>query len=88
MPRVVRQLLKLSFLLTYASTQVIAQAQEEQWEELSDAGQREAIQSLMDAGEYDHAATLANEAITEAVARYLHDAMLEKEERQEECEDA
>ncbi len=63
-------------------------AQEEQWEELSDAGQREAIQSLMDAGEYDHAATLANEAITEAVARYLLDAMLGKVERQEECEDA
>ena len=45
--------------------------QEEQWEELSDEVRREAIQSLMDAGEYDHAATLANEAITEAVARYL-----------------
>jgi hypothetical protein len=36
---------------------------------------------MMDVGEYDHAATLANEAITEAVARYLHGAMLEKEER-------
>jgi hypothetical protein len=59
-------------------------AQEEQWEELSDAGQREAIQSLMDAGEYDHTAKLADEAISEAVARYLHDAMLEKEQRQEE----
>ena len=57
--------------------------QEEQWEELSDEGRREAIQSLMDAGEYDHAATLANKAITEAVARYLHDAMLETEERRE-----
>ena len=32
---------------------------------------------------YDHAPRLANEAITEAVARYLHEAMLEKEERQE-----
>jgi len=42
----------------------------------------------MDAGEYGHAATLANETITEAVARHLHDAMLEKEERQEESEDA
>jgi len=59
-------------------------AQEEQWDELSEYKQREAIQSLMDASEYDHAANLANEAITEAVARYLHDAMLEKEERQEE----
>jgi hypothetical protein len=61
-------------------------AQEEQWEELSDEGRRDAIQSLMDAGEYDHAAKLADEAISEAVARYLHDAMLEKEERQEEGE--
>jgi len=59
-------------------------AQEEQWDELSEYKQREAIQSLMDASEYDHAANLANEAITEAVARYHHDAMLEKEERQEE----
>jgi hypothetical protein len=61
-------------------------AQEEQWDELSDDEQREAIQSLMDAGEYDHAAKLANEVITEAVARYLHDAMLEKEQHQEESE--
>jgi hypothetical protein len=59
-------------------------AQEEQWDELSDEEKKEAIQSLMDASEYDHAAKLADEAITEAVARYLHDAMLEKEQRQEE----
>jgi len=32
----------------------------------------------MDAGEYDNAAKLANEAIAEAVARYIHEAMLEK----------
>jgi hypothetical protein len=57
-------------------------AQEEQWDELSDDEQREAIQSLMDAGEYDQAAKLANEAITEAVTRYLHDVLLEREERQ------
>jgi hypothetical protein len=31
---------------------------------------------------YDRAAKLADEVINEAVARYLHDAMLEKEERQ------
>jgi hypothetical protein len=61
-------------------------AQEEQWEELSDDAQREAIQSLMDADEYNHAAKLADEAITGAVARYLHDAMLEKEERRAENE--
>jgi hypothetical protein len=57
-------------------------AQEEQWDELSDDEQRGAIQSLMDADEYDRAAKLADEAINEAVARYLHDAMLEKEECQ------
>jgi len=44
-------------------------AQEEQWDELSDDEQRSAIQSLMDADEYDRAAKLADEAITEAVAR-------------------
>jgi hypothetical protein len=37
---------------------------------------------------YDHAAKLADEAISEAVARYLHDAMIEKVERQEEGEGA
>jgi hypothetical protein len=56
--------------------------QEEQAEDLSETEQKAAVQSLMDAGEYDHAAALANEAITEAVARYLHDAMIEKEQRQ------
>ena len=61
-------------------------AQEEQWDELTEEKQKEAVQSLMDASEYDYAAKLADGAITEAVARYLHDAMLEKEERQE-CSD-
>jgi hypothetical protein len=37
---------------------------------------------------YDHAAKLADEAITEAVARYLHDARLEKDEQQEGSEGA
>ena len=60
--------------------------QEEQWEDLSDDQKKETIQSLMDAGEYDHAVKLANEAITEAVARYLHDAIIEKERQQEESE--
>src|SRR5262245_35517569 len=58
-------------------------AQEEQWDELTEEKQKEAIQSLMDASEYDHVAKLADEAIAEAVARYLHDAMLEKDEQQE-----
>ena len=63
-------------------------AQEEQWEELSDRWRLDAIQSLMDAGEYDHAAKLADEAIAEAVGRYLHDAIIEKEQRHEESEGA
>jgi hypothetical protein len=52
-------------------------AQEELWDELSEDEQREAIRLLMDAGEYARAATVADEAIAEAVARYIHDAMLE-----------
>jgi hypothetical protein len=58
-------------------------AQEELWDELSDGEQREAIRLMMDAGEYEHAATVADEAIAEAVARYIHEALLEKEERRE-----
>ncbi len=58
-------------------------AQEEQWEEMSEDIQKAAVQSLMDASEYDNAAKLADEAITEAIARYLHDAMIDKEQRQE-----
>jgi len=61
-------------------------AQEEQWEEMSEDIQKAAIQSLMDASEYDNAAKLADEAITEAVARFVHDAMIEKEHRQEESD--
>jgi uncharacterized protein (DUF1697 family) len=60
--------------------------QEEQWDEMSEDEQREAIQLLIDAVEYDNVAKLANGAITEAVARYLHDAIIEKEQRQEESE--
>jgi hypothetical protein len=57
-------------------------AQEELWDELSDEARLEAVQSLMDAGEYDHAAKLADEAVAEAVGRYLYDAMLERNEQQ------
>jgi hypothetical protein len=62
--------------------------QEEQWDEMSEDEQREAIQLLIDAVEYDNVAKLANGAISEAVGRYLHDAMIENEERQEETEGA
>src|SRR5215475_11373614 len=58
-------------------------AQEEQWDEMSDAQQKEAVRLLMDADEYARAATVADEAIAEAVGRYLHEAMLEEEEGQE-----
>ncbi len=55
---------------------------------MSEDIQKAAVQSLMDASEYDHAAKLANEVITEAVARYLHDLMIEKEQLQEENDHA
>jgi hypothetical protein len=57
-------------------------AQEEQWDEFTEEEKLEAIQSLMDAGEYEHAATVVNEAITEAIERYLHEVMIEMENRQ------
>jgi len=37
---------------------------------------------ILQVTEYDQAVKLSNEAITEAVTRYLHDALLEREERQ------
>jgi hypothetical protein len=56
-------------------------AQEELWEALTDAEQIIAIVALLDADEYRGAAAEADQAIAKAVGRYLHDAMLEKEER-------
>jgi hypothetical protein len=38
---------------------------------------------MVQSTEYEHAATVADEAIAEAVARYIHEALLEKEERRE-----
>jgi len=61
-------------------------SQEELWDRQTEESEREAIQLLMDASEYDKAAKLANEAIAEAVARYIHEAMLEKEEQQEQSD--
>ena len=58
-------------------------AQEEQWDGLTEDLQREAVRLLMDADEYARATAVADEAIAEAIGRYLHDAMLEKEERQD-----
>ncbi len=56
--------------------------QEEGWDDLSEAEQRESIEMLYDRGEYDHAGTEANQAIAEAAANYLADTLLEKEQRQ------
>ncbi len=61
-------------------------AQEEQWDYLSNDLQREAIGMLLDAGEYEHAGTAANVAIEEAVARYLHEAFIERNEQGEDRE--
>jgi hypothetical protein len=63
-------------------------AQEEQWDGMSEDERQASIQSLMDVSEYDQTAKLADEAITEAVGRYLHDAMIEKEQQQEENDTA
>ncbi len=57
-------------------------AVEKRWCELSEDGRREAIRSLLDAGEYGHAGTVANDAIANAVAHYLDDVFLENTERQ------
>ena len=56
-------------------------ALEEQWDEMSSDVQKEAVRLLMDADEYARAATVADEVVAEAVGRYLHEAMLEEEER-------
>jgi len=58
-------------------------AQEEQWDCLTSYEQIEAVGMLLDAGEYEHAGTAANEAIEEAVARYLHEAFIERNEQGE-----
>jgi len=41
---------------------------------------------ILQVTEYDNVAKLANGAISEAVERYLHDAMVAEEERREETE--
>jgi hypothetical protein len=43
---------------------------------------------ILQVTEYTRAARIADEAIAEAVGRYLHEAMLEEEERQEGSEGA
>jgi hypothetical protein len=63
-------------------------AQEEQWDGLTEDLQRAAVRLLMEADEYARAAAVADEAIAEAVGRYLHEAMLEEEERREGSEPA
>jgi len=46
----------------------------------------EGVGMLLDAGEYEHAGTATNEAIEEAVARYLHEAFIERNEQGEDRE--
>ena len=60
--------------------------QEEGWDDLSEDEQREAIEMLIDSGEYEHAGAAANQAIAEAVGNYLADAYIEKMERMAERE--
>lgn len=52
--------------------------QEEEWDELTDDEQNEAITALLDSDEYLHAGTAANEAIAVAVANYLYEASAKK----------
>ncbi len=59
--------------------------QEEGWEDLSEDEQHEAIEMLMEADRYEHAGAAANQAIAEAAAHYLADALLEKAERDAEA---
>lgn len=61
-------------------------AEDERWKALSEDEQREAIEILVNASEYKHAGAAANQSIAEAVARYLHAASIEEDERQTERE--
>ena len=63
-------------------------AQEELWEILSDGARLEAIEALLDADEYVRAGAAADEAIGEAVGRYLHGILIERTEAQSEPEDS
>ena len=54
-------------------------AEDERWNGFLDDVQREAITALLDVGEYERAGTAANEAIAEAVDRYLREAFDEAE---------
>jgi hypothetical protein len=60
--------------------------QEELWEILTADKQQEAISALLDANEYERAGAAADEAIAEAVGRYLHDILIERAEAQSESE--
>jgi hypothetical protein len=62
-------------------------AQEELWEILSDVEQKAAVGALLDADEYGYAGTAADEAIAEAVGRYLHEVLIKRVDEQYEWED-
>jgi hypothetical protein len=46
---------------------------DERWQRLPAFDQAAAVASLLEAGEYQHVTEIANEAIADAVARYLDD---------------
>jgi len=60
--------------------------QEELWEILTNEEQVVAVETLLDADEYVRAGVAANEAIGEAVGRYLHDVLIERAEAESKSE--
>lgn len=54
---------------------------EAKWDSLSQDEQREAVEWLLHAGDYDHAGTEANQAIAIAAVNYLADVFQEAEEQ-------
>ena len=61
-------------------------AEVEQWDAMSEDEQHEALEMLMDAGEYEYAGTAANQSIAEAVARFLLKASIGEDEGRVESE--
>jgi hypothetical protein len=61
--------------------------QEELWETMSGDERREAIRTLLDAEEYQHVRAAANEAIADAVGRYLYETLIKRVDDHYEWED-
>jgi hypothetical protein len=58
--------------------------QEEGWKDLSENERHEAMETLMDASQYDSLTATANRVIAETVGNYMADAPMEKAEQQKE----